>query len=295
MKFGITIPNSGHLATRSDLRVVAQRVEELGFDSVWVTDHVLLPLENESVYPYSADGRVTWDTSIDWLDCFVALTWVAAATSRVGLGTSVLILPMRPTLLVANLAASLNHLAPGRLTLGLGTGWLEEEFVLLGQSFTDRGPRMTEAVKLLRAAWTPGPVEFDGRFHASIPFAMEPSPASDGAIRVLIGGHSNPALKRVAAVGDGWHPTNLGPEQLEERLSYLDGQLEGWGRTRHDIQLVVRPGGNTLVTPRLAQQYQDLGVEELVLDVDWRGLSLAAALEEAERLADELGVRAPGG
>lgn len=290
MKFGLTIPNSGHLATPSDLRTAARGVEALGYDSVWVTDHVLLPMENQSVYPYSADGRVTWDTSIDWLDCFVALTWVAAATTRVGLGTSVLILPMRPTLLVANLAASLDHLAPGRLTLGLGSGWLEEEFALLGQSFGDRGPRMTEAVELLRAAWTPGPVDFTGRFHASIPFEMEPSPGPEGGIRVLIGGHSNPALRRVAAVGDGWHPTNLAPEQLAERLDYLDGQLGEHGRTRRDVQVVVRPGGSTRVSAELVQQYEALGVEELVLDVDWRGLSLTAALQEAEQLAGELGV-----
>jgi len=288
MEYGVTLPGTGPLATAEALTAVATRAEALGFASLWITDHVAIPLASGSRYPYNDDGRYPWTPAIPYLDAFTALTWVAAVTHRVRLGTSILVLPMRPPLLVAKTVATLDHLTGGRMILAVGAGWLEEEFALLGQPFDRRGRRTIEAIRVLRACWSPDPVSFEGEFYRFAPFAMDPKPAQGPRLPVLGGGESDAALRRVAAVCDGWHPLGLTLDQVSDRLGRLRGYAEAAGRSFSEFLLTVRPGRAAPVTRDLGAQYGALGVRLLVADLNYREMSLSESLAHIERLAREL-------
>ena len=290
MKFGVMLPGTGPLASAQAIEAVARLAEQLGFISLWASDHIAMPLVSESRYPGSKDGRMNWPADIPWLDPFTTLLWAAAVTDRIQLGTSILVLPLRPTLLVAKMAASLDHLSEGRLLLGVGTGWLAEEFELCGQDFSDRGTRTTKAIQALRACWAPGPTQLTDEFHSRIPFDMSPKPVNRSKLPILIGGHGNKALQRVAKVGDGWQPSNLAPELLAERLEHLRQELKCAGRSMNDIQLVVRPGRAIVLSKALVESYEKLGVHALIADLDYSHLSLNDSLAMLENLSKRLGV-----
>jgi len=292
VEYGITLPSAGPLAAPDALMAVATLAEAVGYTSLWVTDHIALPEQSASPYPYRPDRKPPWPPTIPYLDAFTALTWVGAVTRRVRLGTSVLILPLRPPLIVAKAVATLDFLTGGRMILGVGAGWLKEEFDLLGQSFEDRGPRMKEAIRILKACWGPDPVSFQGRFYRLPPFGLDPKPAQGARLPVLGGGESDAALRRVAEVCDGWHPLNLLPEQVAERL----GRLREWaaraGRSVSDFFLTARPGVSHPLTSDLAARYEALGIRLLVADLDYRRLTLPEALAQVAQLARTL--RLPG-
>jgi probable F420-dependent oxidoreductase len=282
------LPVAGPLATTEALAVVATRAEALGFTSLWATDHIAMPFTIQSPYPGAADRRVSWDPTIPCLDALTALTWAAAVTRRVRLGTSVFVLPMRPPLAVAKTVGTLDYLAGGRIILGVGAGWLEEEFALLGQSFGDRGRRIIEAIRVLKASWAGDPVEFEGEFYRFAPFAMDPKPPQGARLPILGGGESDAALRRVAAVCDGWHPFGLGPEQVRDGLVRLEPLLARAGRSMKDLFLTARPGVANPLTRELAARYEVLAIRLLVADISYRQLTLAQSLAELERLAREL-------
>lgn len=288
MEYGLILPTVGPLATPGSLQAVATRAEALGFSSLWATDHIALPLESGSRYPYSGDGKAPWDPSIPYLEAFTVLTWVAAVTRRVRLGTSVLVLPMRPPLLVAKAASTLDVLSGGRAILAVGVGWLAEEFALLDQSFHDRGRRIVEAIRLMKASWADDPVRFPGDFYRPSPFAMDPKPVQGPRLPVLGGGESDAALRRVAEVCDGWHPLGLGPDQVADRLGRLRQFVARTGRAMADLLLTARTGRQISLTRDLARRYEDVGVRLLVADIDYRRVTLPEALSQAEKLAAEL-------
>ncbi|HLW61739.1 MAG TPA: TIGR03619 family F420-dependent LLM class oxidoreductase [bacterium] len=294
MEYGITLPGAGPLATPEALTAVATLAESLGYASVWVTDHIAFPEQHTSAYPYRADRKAPWPSTISYLDAFTALSWVGAVTRRVGLGTSVLILPLRPPLIVAKTVATLDYLSGGRMLLGVGAGWLREEFDLLGQPFEDRGRRMREAIRILRACWGPDPVRFEGAFYHLAPFGMDPKPVQGPRLPVLGGGEGDVALRRVAEVCDGWHPLNLTPEQVAERLDRLRRYVADAGRSMADLLLTVRPGLANPVTVDLAARYEALGVRLLVADVDYRRLTLPEALAQVAHLARALHLSGAG-
>lgn len=288
MEYGVTLPGTGPLATAEALTAVATRAEALGFASLWITDHVAIPLASGSRYPYNEDGRYPWAPTIPYLDAFTALSWVAPVTRRVRLGTSILVLPMRPPLLVAKAVATLDHLTGGRMILAVGAGWLEEEFALLGQPFRHRGRRTIEAIRVLKACWSPDPVSFEGEFYRFAPFAMDPKPAQGLRLPVLGGGESDAALRRVVEVCDGWHPLGLTLGQVKERLLRLRELAARAGRAFADLLLTARPGLANPLTRELAVQYEALGVRLLVADVNYRQMTLREALAHIEGMAKEL-------
>ncbi len=288
MEYGITLPGAGPLATPEALTAVATLAESLGFTSVWVTDHIAIPEKTDSHYPYREDRRPPWPANIPYLDAFTALTWVGAVTRTVRLGTSVLVLPMRPPLIVAKAVATLDALTGGRVVLGVGAGWLREEFDLLGQPFETRGRRMREAVRVLKACWADDPVKFEGHYFRLPPFGMDPKPRQGPRLPVLGGGESDAALRRVADVCDGWHPLNLGPEAVEEGLRKLRDLAVQAGRRFADLMLTARPGLQRTLTPDLAARYEALGIRVLVADLNYRELTLPEALGQVGRLAKAL-------
>lgn len=294
MEYGITLPATGPLATPEALTAVATLAEALGYTSLWVTDHIVIPEASTSAYPYRVDRKLPWPSNIPYLDAFTALAWVGAVTHKIRLGTSVLILPLRPPLIVAKTVATLDYLTGGRMLLGVGAGWLKEEFELLGQPFEARGRRMKEAIRILKACWGDDPVRFEGECYRLAPFGLNPKPAQGFRLPVLGGGESDAALRRVAEVCDGWHPLNLSPEQVAERLGRLREFVARAGRSMADLTLTARPGLGAPLTPDLAARYEALEVGLLVADVDYRRLTLSEALAQVAQLAKTLRLAGAG-
>jgi probable F420-dependent oxidoreductase len=285
---GVTLPTQGPLATPDAVAGLARQADALGYGSVWVTDHIAIPMRAESRYPYTADGRLPWDPSIPYLDALTALSWVAAQTRSVRLGTSVLVLPMRHPLPVAKALATLDYLSAGRAVLAVGAGWFAEEFALLGQSFRDRGRRLDDAVRLLRACWGPDPVRYEGDFYDLPAFAMSPKPPQGSRLPILAGGEGEVALRRVAAVCDGWQPLGLEPDDYRTRVGALRAYVERHGRSMKDLWLQVRVPRGTAVTRDLAGRYAAAGVRTLIIDPAYRILSLDAARNYLDAAAREL-------
>jgi probable F420-dependent oxidoreductase len=208
MRVGIHLPQIGRKAGPQAIRQAAVQAEELGFADVWTSEHIILP--NGAPYPPSAV----------FYDPVLTLTWAAAYTRKVGLGTSVLVLPMRHPLPLAKELATLQNLSEGRLILGAGVGWLEAEFAALGVPFRERGRRMDEGIAMMRAVWTEDPVTFPARWIPAVVEQMRMLPKPEKPIPIWIGGSSEPALARATRF-DGWHGSRLTPEQaapLVERL-----------------------------------------------------------------------------
>jgi probable F420-dependent oxidoreductase len=215
------------------LAPVAMAAEELGFDAISLPDHVVYPFEVQTPYPYAKDpatGRAPWDESGEWPDPVVASAVVTAVTTRLRAITGVFVLPMRDPLLVAKAFSTLSAVSPGRVILGIGAGWMREEFEILGFDFATRGPRTDEAIEVMRRLWTGGRVGHDGRFFAFPDVAMQPAPAG-GAVPIYIGGDSPPALRRAARLGDGCLPPLHSQPRTAEHLATIARIREEHGRT----------------------------------------------------------------
>ncbi len=209
MRLGIHLPHIGRKAGPEAIRRAALQAEALGFADVWASEHVILP--KGAPYPPSPS----------FLEPILTLTWAAAATRRVGLGTSVYVLPMHHPVPVAKQIASLQCLSGGRVIFGIGVGWLEAEFAALGAPFRERGRRMDESIALLRALWSEDPVSFATRYVPAEIAEMRMQPLPSPPIPIWSGGISDQALARAARLCDGWHGTRLTPEKaapIVERL-----------------------------------------------------------------------------
>ena len=209
MKFGIHLPQSGRKAGPDSIQRAARQAEELGWDDVWVNDHLAVP--RGAPYPQSAV----------FFEPIVTLTWAAAATRRVGLGTSVLVLPLRHPVHLAKELASLDLLSEGRLILGAGIGWLREEFVALGAEPTERGKCAEESIQILRKCWGERTVDHDGVYVPTVMRAMRTLPQPARRLPIWIGGTSYAAMERAGRIGDGWHAIRLRPEEMAPHVARL--------------------------------------------------------------------------
>jgi probable F420-dependent oxidoreductase len=228
VKLGVQLPNLGLLEGREAFVRTARAAEELGYDSVWSGDHVVLPVESESVYPYHRGGTYTADPLVAY-DALVALALVAGCTERVELGTGVLVLPQRNPLLLAKQLASLDSLSDGRLILGAGAGWLAEEFAALAApDFELRGQVLEEWVAILRACWSDDEPRFEGRHYRFDPVHFQPRPVRQ--IPILIGGNSPAALRRAGRIGDGWFGTAVTLEEGRAAIATVRRHAEEAGR-----------------------------------------------------------------
>ncbi|MBI2216211.1 MAG: LLM class F420-dependent oxidoreductase [Candidatus Rokubacteria bacterium] len=248
MEFGIALRGRGPLAKPDVLLRMAAKAEALRYDSVFVTDHVVLPASSaRSTYPYSPTGQFPGGAQQEYLEPLVLLGWLAHATRRIRLGTSVLVVPYRNPLLTAKMLATLDTLARGRLILGVGVGWLAEEFeALAAPAFAERGAVTDEYVALMRAAWTEDPVSFEGRHYRVKDVHVLPKPAQPHGIPVWIGGHSDAAVKRAGRLGDGWHPIGgrppavLDPDEYAGKVDLLRRAAREAGRRPDRVTLSLR-------------------------------------------------------
>ena len=206
MTFGIHLPQYGRVASGEAVARAARHAEELGFADVWVSDHVVHPAEQTYPSPFL-------------LDPFATLTWAAAVTERVGLGTSVLVVPQHNPVWLANHLASVDAMSGGRLIVGAGVGWSEREYEALGQSFADRGRRLDEILRLLRAAWREDPVSFAGEHYELTDIRFLPKPAHE--IPIWIGGGVEASFRRAVEAGDGFHVVGLKPPEVEPIVARL--------------------------------------------------------------------------
>jgi probable F420-dependent oxidoreductase len=285
MKVGIRIPGAGPWAGPEAISEVSQFAEKVGFDSLWMTDHVALPTKVDSTYPYTADGKFLWAPETPYLDCLTSLTWAAAATERVELGTSCLILPWRPLVQTSKMLVSIDVLSRGRLTVAIGVGWMKEQFEILGAPFKDRGRRTTEMVKAMRHMWTEDEVDFSGEFYDLHHFKMYPKPVR-GTIPVWFAGYSEASLKRIAAIGDGWHPLAVGPEEYAGYLKTLEEYVEAAGRDMSEITLTARPLRTAPYNAETIEAYGAQGVTHFICDTSFEHATLEAAMDELQELAE---------
>ena len=289
MEIGCHLPVYGAAATREGVLRVAGRIEALGFDSLWVSDHVVIPWEIRSRYPYNATGDFPLSPGTDFLEPLTALTMAAAVTTRVRLGTSVLVLPHRHPVLTAKMLATLDHLAPGRVILGAGVGWMREEIELFGVPYARRGAWTDEAITVMRACWRDDRVSFKGEFFNFADLGCRPRPAR-GTIPIWIGGHTDRALARVATLGDGWHAAFPTPDALKGGIAQLREACRKVNRDPATLTISARLGlaakrpSVELVTELRA--LRDLGVAHVILETRMR--NAAEMLQTYERFATEV-------
>jgi len=267
VRIGAKVPNSGPLPGTIGISEMARVLEQAGFQALWVADHVVLPAEIGSRYPFAADGRATWSTTTPYFDAVVAMALIAGATERATIGTAVLVLPLRNPVVFAKQAASLDVLSGGRLALGLGAGWLREEFEALGVPFDARGRRLVDGIRILGECWT-------GTYQEDIVF----SPTPVGPLPLYVGGHSEIALRRAGALGDGWLGQQsldaVDTHELEAAHAAITLAAADAGRDPARLRVVLRivdSAGRSDEVARRLPALEAAGVDEVIVDLDWDG------------------------
>jgi len=309
MRFGFPIPTRGPLGTLETIGRLARAADEYGYDSIWITDHIVLPKATMSTYPYAADGKWDLEAAQHYLEPLTVLSYLAGITERPAIGSSVLVLPYRNPLLVAKMVATLDVLSKGRVILGVGVGWMEEEFRALGlTTFHDRGAVTDEYIRILRELWTKQEPSYKGRFHSFEEVRFYPKPVQRPHPPIWIAGHTRAAIRRAARLGDGWHPIGLRPPaglypgEFAKAAAEIRDQAEAAGRDPKAITLSFRApikfsygaasGGRIPFVGTRDQivedvrTYQRLGVSHLVFD--FAGHSADAILEQLHRFAEDV-------
>lgn len=308
MRYGFYLPTRGTTATREGVLTLAREGERLGLHSAMIADHIVFPVESDSAYPYTVDRKHPGGG--DALETLSILGVVAGATERLRLVTSVLVLPYRNPVLTAKMVASLDVLSGGRVTLGVGVGWLKEEFEALDSpDFAQRGAVTDEWIAIFKQLWTQSPASFSGRFYNYADIRAEPFPLQKPHPPIWVGGHSKAALRRTARHGDGWHPVGaiaaspLPPEEMRAHLATLRQLTEAEGRDfsaltisykapLYDTGIPDRDGARRSFSGSPADIAGDIhsfaasGVHELIFD--FRGQSIADSVERLQRFAAEV-------
>jgi probable F420-dependent oxidoreductase len=261
MKFGVMFSNVGPMGTPDFLPDFARMNEAAGIESLWTVEHVVVPQGYQSQYPYSRDGRMPGPEESPIPDPILHLAYAAACTSKIKLGTGILILPQRHPFYVAKEIATLDVLSRGRVILGIGIGWLQEEFDGIGIPFADRAARTRECVGALRSLWKAEPEAFDGKFFQWGPMHSNPKPVQTN-LPIVMGGHSDIAAKRAARYCDGFFPAISDAEQLTKLLAALKAECDKLGRDPNEIEITVGAG---IIDLDGVKRFEDLGVSRIAV------------------------------
>jgi probable F420-dependent oxidoreductase len=264
VRIGLFVPLTSPFATPEYLGALAEGAEQAGFDSLWVAEHVVLFDEYASRYPYAADGRIPAGGENGILEPFAALSFLAALTRRIRLGTGICLVPQRNPVYTAKAVADVDWLSGGRLDFGVGVGWLAEEFRALGVPFEGRGERCRSHLAVMRALWTEAVSSHrDGLYE--LPACRQfPKPVQKPHPPIHFGGESEAALRRVADLGQGWYGFNLEPAALAERLGRLEKLLAERGRSRREVQVSVSPYLRPVDRAGL-EAYRTAGADQVIL------------------------------
>ena len=236
MRFGLAGLQAGRGGEAEGLAEVARLAESLGFESLWASEHIVVPERVTSRYPFNAEGRLHNDPTAARPNPLIWLAFAAAATSRIRLGTCVLLLPLRNPVLLAKETATLDRLSGGRLTLGIGIGWMREEFDILASEWSDRGRRTEEYIGVLRALWQPGPRSFSGATISFEDVHCRPTPVRE-SIPIVVSGTSDAAARRAGRLGDGYFPMAVSPERLRELIGIAKTEAERAGRSPGQLEV----------------------------------------------------------
>jgi probable F420-dependent oxidoreductase len=264
MRLGVFLPFATPIADGPFLRAVGEAAEGAGFDSLWVAEHVVLFDEYASKYPYSADGRIPAGGSSGILEPFGALTYLAACTQRIRLGTGICLVPQRNPVYTAKEAASVDWLSNGRLDLGVGVGWLAEEFHAVGVPFERRGERCISYLEVMKSLWCDEVSQYKDEFYELPACRQYPKPVQKPHPPIHFGGESDAALRRVARIGQGWYGFNVEPEALGERVRALEKLLAKHGRQRSDVQITISPYLKEMSAAKL-EAYKRAGADQVIL------------------------------
>ena len=283
MKFGVFLPISGRAAGPATLTEAARQAEALGYDSVWAADRIVIPWEIKTPYPYSEEQQFIVPPDRPFLEPLSCLAFLAGRTERIILGMSVLVLPYRHPLYWAKVATTIDHLSNGRLILGVGVGWMVEEFEALGAQFKDRGDLSDEQLKLINVLWHQDRVRFEGRYYRSDDIAFYPKPLQRPRIPIWVGGEGVRAQRRAAEYGDAWFPyfVRITARELARRFENVRSHAARAGRNPDEIHFacclpievshdpVAQEEDRLRGTPeQLAQalaRYREIGVEHIAL------------------------------
>jgi probable F420-dependent oxidoreductase len=267
MKVGV-IMGFGAWTQPEHIAAAGRAVEERGFHSLWAPEHVVFFEEYASRYPYSDDGRLPAGGTP--IEPFLALTWLAASTQRLRLGTGICLVPQRNPVYTAKQVADLDYLSGGRVDFGIGIGWLREEFGALGVPWEQRAERTRDYVGVMHALWTQTVSSYKGEFYSLPACTQSPKPVQKPHPPLHFGGESDAALRRVADLGQGWFGFRLTPEQVPAHLAKLDALLAARGRTRRDAQISIAPPARAVTADSVAR-YRDLGVDQIICLAGGRG------------------------
>ena len=299
MEFGVHLPDAGGMAQREPFLAYCRAAEDHGYESVWASDHIAWP-DVESIssqYPYGDNSGFPSPGS-PWLDCIGSLTFAAAATERVRLGTTVLILGYRPAIQQAKAWATLDVLSGGRAILGVGVGWMKEEFEAIGMPWDERGARADEFLEVFEKLWADERVTHEGRFDRFGPIGFSPKPVN-GRIPVWVGGHTRPAFRRTARYGDAFHAAFTPPAELTAMFDAVGAECEAIGRNPAEVERTMlhrvlfdheADGAISGSVDRIVDQigaYADLGVSHMAVFFLQRG-GVEARLEAIARFAEEV-------
>lgn len=282
MKVGLIPINIGHQSV-GDMVAIAQKAEEVGVESVWTFEHVIVPIDYASKYPYNADGKMGLPPEANFLDPLIALTAIASNTTRLRLATGVNILSQTSPLYLAKQAATLDFLSNGRFSLGVGIGWLKEEFDALNVPFAARGARFDDYVEAMRKVWSGEVVEHQSRFLDWSGFKSYPVPVQK-PLPIIIGGSKGKAFERIAKHGDGWYAPTTSLDQLTPLLARLDEACKEFGRDRATVEVSCMwiPASEGL---DVVERYAEAGVDRLVIPI--QAIGGPTPLEALDRLGEE--------
>ncbi|MEE8303836.1 MAG: LLM class F420-dependent oxidoreductase [Candidatus Tectomicrobia bacterium] len=287
MKIGLFSVGAGRAAQPEVLVRLAQKAEEVGFESIFAPEHTVLFASDayHSPYPYSADGKITgMRADSNLLDPFLALAWAAAHTTHIRIGTGICLVPQRNPLITAKEVASLDILSGGRFIFGVGIGWLKEEFQALGVPPERRAARTREYVEAMKLLWTEASPQFHGEFCEFQPVGSYPKPVQKPYPPILFGGESEPALRRSVEVGDGWLGFDVSPAEAGQAIDRMRQIAAEVGRDFASLDISVSPYSKL---PRVdldsLKQYRDVGVQRVVL------INTTTRLEQIDVALEEIG------
>ncbi|MDP3767236.1 MAG: LLM class F420-dependent oxidoreductase [Dehalococcoidia bacterium] len=301
MRLGFFLPQLGPAASPESIVRVAKRAEDLGYDSVWVTERLLFPIAPQTPYAGTPDGSLPDVYKISF-DPIETLTYVAARTQRIALGTSVLVMPYYNPVVLARRLTTLDVLSGGRLRVGLGLGWSKDEHDATGASMKGRGRLADEFLDVLKAIWTADPVEFKGKFFQVPKSIIQPKPVQQPHPPVYLAAFTPRGLKRAATKANGWHPVGMPVEAMQQMAGGMRAMAKEAGRDPNELEIVVR--ANFLLSPeplgddrfiymgsedQLKQDIKatrDLGADELIFDPTFSpaGESLDGFLSSLEKI-----------